>query len=44
MVNTYGINYEGYSYKVKDDDVVQGDFDLLGYTIHCNDMVGLMDL
>jgi len=43
MVDAYGINYEGYSYKQDNEKIVQGDFDLLGYTIHCNDVVGLME-
>lgn len=44
MVDIYGINYEGCAYKLENNTLVQGEFDLLGYTIHCNDVVGLMDL
>lgn len=44
MVDTYGINYEGCAYKLENNTLVQGEFNLLGYTIHCNDVVGLMDL
>jgi hypothetical protein len=44
MIDTYGINYEGCSYKLENDDIVQGEFNLLGYTIHCSDVVELMDL
>ncbi len=44
MVDTYGINYEGCAYKLESNTLIQGEFDLLGYTIHCNDVVGLMDL
>lgn len=44
MVDTYGINYEGCAYKLENNTLVQGEFDLLGFTIHCNDIVGLMDL
>ena len=44
LIDTYGINYEGCSYKIENNNLLQGDFDLLGYTIHCNDVVGLMDL
>lgn len=44
MIDTYGINYEGCSYKLENNNLLQGEFDLLGYTIHCNDVVELMDL
>lgn len=44
MVETFGINYEGYSYIFKDNDVCRGNYDLLAYTIHCDDVIGLMDL
>lgn len=44
MIETYGINYEGYSYIFKDNNACHGNFDLLAYTIHCDDVIGLMDL
>lgn len=44
MIDIYGINYEGHSYKVKNNRIVQGEYDLLGYTIHCNDITELMDV
>lgn len=44
MVETFGINYEGYSYIFKDNDICRGNYDLLAYTIHCDDVIGLMDL
>lgn len=44
LVDIYGINYEGHSYKLENNDLLQGEFDLLGYTIHSNDVVGLMHL
>ncbi len=44
MVDIYGINYEGCAYKLENNTLVQGEFDLLGYTIHCNDVAELMDL
>ena len=44
LIDTYGINYEGCSYKLENNNLLQGEFDLLGYTIHCNDVVGLMNL
>ncbi len=43
LIDTYGINYEGYSYKFENNSLVQEEFDLLAYTIHSNDVVGLMD-
>lgn len=44
MIETYGINYEGYSYIFRNNDVCRGNFDLLAYTIHCDDVIELMDL
>lgn len=44
LIDTYGINYDGCSYKLENNILLQGEFDLLGFTIHCNDVVGLMDL
>lgn len=43
MIDTYGINYEGCSYKIENNSLVQEEFDLLAYTIHGNDVVSLMD-
>ena len=43
MIDTYGINYEGNSYKIENNSLSQDDFDLLAYTIHSNDVVSLMD-
>ncbi len=43
MIDKYGINYEGYSYKMNNNDIAQGEYDLLAYTIHSSDLVGLMD-
>ena len=43
MIDTYGINYEGHSYKIENNSLSQDDFDLLAYTIHSNDVVSLMD-
>ena len=44
LIDTYVINYDGCSYKVENNNLLQGEFDLLGYTIHCKDVVDLMDL
>lgn len=43
MIDTYGVNYEGCSYKIEDNNLLIGEFDLLAYTIHSNDVVSLMD-
>lgn len=43
MIDTYGVNYEGCSYKVENNNLLQDDFDLLAYTIYSNDVVSLMD-
>ncbi|MDE6985304.1 MAG: hypothetical protein K2O99_12355 [Lachnospiraceae bacterium] len=42
-IDKYGINYEGCSYKMDRDRVVRDAFDLLAYTIHNRDVVGLMN-
>lgn len=44
MIDLYGINYEGHSYKVKNNRIIQEEYDLLGYTVHGNDIVELMDV
>lgn len=44
MVDLYGINYEGYSYKIENNNVCQGSYDLLAYTIHSDDIISLMDI
>ena len=43
MIDTYGVNYEGHSYKIENNILIQEEFDLLAYTIHSNDVVSLMD-
>lgn len=43
LIDTYGINYEGRSYKIENNSLAQEEFDLLAYTIHTNDVVSLMD-
>ncbi|MDE7312363.1 MAG: hypothetical protein K2N87_12210 [Eubacterium sp.] len=43
MISEYGINYDGYSYKLS-GDIEKKEFDLLAYTVHSEDMVGLMNL
>lgn len=43
MIEIYGINYEGYSYKLKNNGLEKDNFDLLAYTIHSSDLVNLMD-
>lgn len=43
MIDTYGVNYEGHSYKIVNNSLLQKEFDLLAYTIHSNDVVSLMD-
>lgn len=43
MIDTYGINYEGCSYKMENNSLLQEEFDLLAYTIHSNDVVSMMD-
>lgn len=44
LIDKYGINYEGCSYKIENGDIVQGEYDLLGYTLHSGDVVELMDV
>lgn len=44
MVDVYGINYEGSSYKIEDDKIWQGQYDLLAYTVHSDDIISLMDI
>ena len=44
LIDTYGINYEGRSYKLVDNNILRGEFDLLGYTIYCNDVADSMDV
>lgn len=43
MIDTYGVNYEGHSYKIANNSLLQEEFDLLAYTIHSNDVVSLMN-
>lgn len=42
MIDTYGINYDGISYKMEAQKLLIGTFDLLSYTIHENDIMELL--
>lgn len=42
MIDTYGINYDGVCYKMDGQLIWEGPFDLLGYTIHEDDIVDLL--
>lgn len=42
LVDRYGINYDGYSYKGTGDALVRGDFDLLALTVSSKDVVDMM--
>lgn len=44
LVDKYGINYDGYSYRLNNNAIVRGEFDLLAYTVHGSDVVGSMDI
>lgn len=44
MIDTYGINYDGYSYMFRDNVIHRNEYDLLAYTIHSDDIVGLMNI
>ena len=39
MINEYGVNYDGYSYKLKNNTVVKEEYDLLSKSIYCDDIV-----
>lgn len=43
MIDHYGINYDGYSFLLVDGQIQKGEFDLLAYTVHSDDVIGLMD-
>lgn len=43
MIDTYGINYNGYSYKCSGNGLKHDEYDLLAYTIHSDDVVSLMN-
>lgn len=43
LIDEYGINYDGDSYKMIDKNIEKGEFDLLAYTIYSNDVIELMD-
>lgn len=44
MIDKYGINYEGFSYKKEGGKIKMGEFDLLAYTIHPKDVLELMNI
>ena len=44
LVSVHGINYEGYSYKLREEELERGVYDLLAYTIHGKDMIELLEL
>jgi len=37
----YGINYDGFSFLLKNGKIEKSDFDLLAYTIHATDLINL---
>ena len=42
MIDAYGINYDGRNYKMDGQMLLDGPFDLLGYTIHEDDIMDLL--
>lgn len=44
LINEYGINYDGCSYKAGNGQLIRGEFDLLAYTVHYNDMIDLINI
>ena len=44
MIASYGINYGGKSYILEGQNLQEGEFDLLAYTIHSGDVMQLMEL
>lgn len=44
LIDKYGINYDGVSYKLKNKTLEKGAFDLLAYTIHSDDVISLMNM
>lgn len=44
MIDRYGINYEGFSYKKGKGSVEQSNYDLLSYTVHADDVISLVDI
>lgn len=43
LIDEYGINYDGLSYKLQQGKLVKNKFDLLAYTIHCEDVIDMMN-
>lgn len=43
-IDRFGINYEGHSYRMVEGDIVQGEFDLLAFTINSKDVLEMMKL
>lgn len=43
LIDEYGINYDGNSYKIQNGKLVKREFDLLAYTVHCKDVIDLMN-
>jgi len=41
LILKYGINYDGFSFNMKNGQIEKSDFDLLAYTIHATDLINL---
>ena len=41
LISKYGINYDGYSFAMRNGQIEKSDFDLLAYTIHATDLINL---
>lgn len=39
LIDEYGINYEGYSYMMKNNTISEEQYNLLAYTIHSDDLI-----
>ena len=44
LIEEYGVNYDGFSYILKENELVKQPYNLLAYGLHCDDVIGLMDI